>query len=189
MSSLNEYINESLKKWVWSGFYSKAELHNNLLEILEDEDEEADDVTIELMIDSELANKHAQELSWPTHTDCDRLDAAFLALNQSGICCLGNAGYTMSDGRSDVAEIMASGEGVFREFCFYHQQDIERAIEGDGLMLAFGDADDSVNKSIAIAQDIIGALQKEGLETQWDGSADCRISLPKFLWQRRSCVE
>ena len=50
----------------------------------------------------------------------------------------------MSDGLSDISEYLAeNGRDGILGYCFYHGQDLERAIAGGGLMLAFGDLEDT----------------------------------------------
>ena len=52
----------------------------------------------------------------------------------------------MSDGISDVSEALANEESdEFIGYCFYHEQDVGRAINGHGLNLAFGDLADTEN--------------------------------------------
>lgn len=188
MSSLSQYACDTLKNWVWSGFYRKAELYSSMQEMLDEEGEQVDAAELGALIDAALAAKHEQEAGWPATTDCERLEQAFQSLRLAGICCLHNAGYTMSDGHSDAAEMMEAGDEVFRGFCFYHGQDVERAIAGDGLMLAFGARSDDTGQAVAVARDIVAALQQAGLVPEWDGVADTRIALPAFAWQRRTAL-
>ncbi|MBE9608140.1 DUF6891 domain-containing protein [Chitinilyticum piscinae] len=180
------YVHDTLGKWIWSACYGHAELHGMLDDLLDDEGI-ADADSYHGWLDSELQRKQQDEAGWPAITDCDRLDAAFAELEMAGICCLHNAGYTMSDGCSDAFERMdEAGAGRYRGFCFYHGQDVERALDAGGLMLAFGDTDDSPERSAVIAGEIVTAMQRAGLAADWNGSVDTRISLPQFCWQRRS---
>src|SRR5690606_22254313 len=70
-------------------------------------------------------------------------------------------------------------------YCFYHGQDLERAVRGEGLLIAFQKIDkvsDSVSKEVA--KKIVEVLEQHGLRTEWNGKADARILLPDFKWQR-----
>ena len=127
--------------------------------------------------------------SWPEITDCDRLDKVFASLNSKAIVSVQNAGYTQSDGFDAVKEAGRSraDRSNLIGYCFYHGQDLERAVSGGGLYLAFGP------KSSAREQEdgpIIGAtiaqlLQELSIATEWNGSFDQRIYLPGLDWKRR----
>ena len=83
MNDTEIYILESVKKWVWSGYYLPDDVHEMLDEILE---EEVDESAMRQAIDAEFARKAEEEQAWPSVTDCDRLDTVFIALDKSGIC-------------------------------------------------------------------------------------------------------
>lgn len=120
---------------------------------------------------------------WPDVTDCDRLDAVFSALSSKGIVTLQNAGYTQSDGHSDVAEAYHDHPHKDRliGYCFYHGQDLERAVVGEGLYLAFGpmDASREASEGPSIGALIAEELRRGGLEVVWDGTFDQRIFVPR----------
>ena len=118
-----------LKVWVWSGFRSESEAADMLEDHLSEEDALTDPDAIRKALAAEFKTKAAAEKSWPKETDCDRLDRAFDALMAAGICALHNAGYTQSDGHADVAqELHDQGREKFHGYCFYHGQDVERAV-------------------------------------------------------------
>jgi hypothetical protein len=176
-----------LKVWVWSGFHSEADAAGMLEDHLSEEAAFINPEAIRKALASEFKTKLAVEKSWPQETDCDRLDRVFETLNAQGICALQNAGYTQSDGFSDVSEVIAEeGRENFRGYCFYHGQDLERAIAGHGLLLAFGDLEQSEAQSIAIARSIIEALTKERFTTKWDGTTKQRIDIRNIDWKRRT---
>jgi hypothetical protein len=122
-------------------------------------------------------------------SDRDRLDRAFASLNGQGICALQCAGDTMSDGYSAVADVI-NADGVpadrYSGFCFFHSQDLDRAREGEGLMLAFGHIDSQdAQDFIAVGRKVCEVLEQHGLRTEWNGSDKSRIQLPGMRWQRR----
>src|SRR5262245_35920175 len=102
-------------------------------------------------VEAELAGKATAEKTWPHVTDCDRLDPVFTELDRGGVFALQNAGDTMSDGCSDVGERLAERDRNLKGYCFCHGQDLERAVAGSGLMLAFGnlDAEPSAKRAVA----------------------------------------
>jgi hypothetical protein len=103
MNDTDKYILDAIKTWVWSGFYDRDEINEMINDILEDD---ADEAFLRSAVEPEFEKKSVAEASWPEETDCDRLDQAFESLNSNGIIALHNAGYTMSDGFSDVSEVL-----------------------------------------------------------------------------------
>lgn len=183
MNDTETYIIDSIKTWVWSGFYTQDEVQEMIDDIIEDG---VDVDKIRSTVAPEFEKKAIAEKSWPEVTDCDRLDQFFGNLNDNGIVGLQNAGYTMSDGLSDVSEeIGFRDRSKLKGYCFYHGQDLERAVAGSGLMLAFGDLDDTPEGRQAIGRLVVEFLSKAGFESDWDGTPDNRIHVPKLDWKRR----
>jgi hypothetical protein len=183
MTDTDEYILDAIKAWVWSGFYSPTDVDEMIDDILEDD---ADEAFLRAAIQPEFEKKAEQEKHWPRETDCDRLDAAFSALETQGILALQNAGYTMGDGHQEAFEIMQDrGRGDFIGYCFYHGQDVERAVAGEGLMIAFDHVDGDVPEKVALGNTVKSTLEKAGFDVEWNGNPDKRISIPKFDWKRR----
>ena len=177
---------------VRSGFYSKEDLLETICEDIDDESE-SDPAEVEAAIDAAWSQWIAEQESWPPETDCNRLDRVFDALNQKGVIALQNAGVTQSDGYSDVYEIYKQSphpESV-AGYCFYHAQDLERAVEGIGLFLAFGPMDSKKEETDgpAVGRIIVGELAKEGLEVKWNGTFSQRIHVPRIDWKRRVSEE
>ena len=61
-------------------------------------------------------------------------------------------GYTQSDGHSDVSEAYQELENKSKilGYCFYHGQDLERAVLGEGLFLTFGTIDPNADKQVCL---------------------------------------
>ncbi|RKP47591.1 DUF6891 domain-containing protein [Trinickia fusca] len=183
MNENEQYVLQCIKNWVWSGFYTSELVHEMLEDVLDDE---CDEELLRDLIDPEFEKKAEAEATWPATTDYDRLNQVFDVLHEKGICALHNAGYTMSDGFSDVSEaIAAAPPGEYQAFCFYHGQDVERAIAGHGLMLAFGSLDTTEANSLAAARVIVDDLREAGFKVVWDGTVNTRISLPELDWKKR----
>ncbi|WP_254508408.1 DUF6891 domain-containing protein [Anatilimnocola floriformis] len=182
MSDTDDYILQKIKTYVWSGFYSPEEVDSMIDDILE---EDANEAMLRAAVEPEFAAKAAAEEDWPEETDCDRLDGAFEELNDGGIIALHNAGYTMSDGLSDVSEeLHERGRDQVRGFCFYHGQDLERAVDGGGLMLAFGAIPDEPAKNKKIGELLKYTLEEWGFTVEWSGDVGTRLSLPTLDWKR-----
>jgi len=104
-------------------------------------------------------------------------------------CHLQNAGYTQSDGFDDFREAycnLSDGADIIG-YCFYHGQDLERAVAGGGLYLAFGpvNASDEQTKGPEVGRIIVEELRRAGFDVAWDGTFDQRIFVPRFDWKQR----
>lgn len=178
---------ESVRQHVWSGFYDTDEI----VEIIDEalfKPGEIDTSWLRARIAEEFCRKREAETTWPAVTDCDRLDQAFDALSGLGIIALQNAGYTLSDGTSDVSqryfEAGAERSGIIG-YCFFHGQDVEHVIDDGTMCLAFGDIHGDDKKGIEIGQVIVKVLAEHGFEVEWSELIDVRIRLMGIKWQRR----
>lgn len=185
--ALSEEFLAFLETRVWSGFYSEEEILACALEALEEEwfDDTADDISegaLNDLIADRVKEKQEAERSWPAQTDNDRLTRAFEELTENGIIALENAGYTISDGWDDFRELADENT---RGGCFYHGQDLERALEGLPLSIAFGATSGGDDSDVAVAREVVQVLEKHGFKPVWDGNPKERISLP-LKWQRRN---
>ena len=177
------YVLQCIRYWVWSGYHDPDAVSEMLEDVLE---EDVDAAAMRTAIAAEFRRKAAAEQSWPEKTDCDQLDEVFTTLDAQGICAVQNAGYTMSDGYEDVSQALDDrGADKYHGFCFFHGQDLERAIDGHGLMLAFGAVDDTTPKSLAVGKSVNAALNTAGFTTTWDGTVETRINIPVIDWKRR----
>lgn len=180
-----------VENWIWYGFHAPHEM-----EALIDEGAAAgegfDVAQVKAFAASTIAKKRATEATWPATTDCDKLDRAFAGLHEQGICALQCTGDTQDDGYEAVIDAL-SEDGVpedrYHGYCFYYSQDIDHALDGEGLLLAYGHLGRSEVKEqehVAVGQRILEALRQEGLEVEWNGSSKRRIALPQLSWQRRT---
>jgi len=150
-------------------------------------EEGADEPLLRAAVQAEFEKKRAAETAWPAETDCDRLDEVFAELNANGIIAIQNAGYTMSDGHSEVGDkLRRRDRNNVKGYCFYHGQDLERAVNGGGLMLAFGDLKNTANGKSAIGMIVKSTIEKHGFVVQWNGESEKRIEVPDIDWKRRT---
>ena len=148
---------------------------------------DAEIVHFEALLRREWEAQRQLEASWSGSTTNDRLDAAFEALAQQGIVALQDAGYTMSDGWEDIHEARRRVDGAWGGV-FFHRQDVERAVDGRGLMLAFGAfarGDDHEPQSLRLGREVCKVLAAHDIATEWDGTLQKRIAIPPFAWQKR----
>jgi hypothetical protein len=128
-----------------------------------------------------------EQAGWPDVTDCDRLDAAFAALEADGIVarqhfsCCGNCGHAeMGD---EIAQAEDAGRAV-RGYTFYHLQNTESAVEGHGLYLSYGATEPGDAAAEAVAGEVVAALAAHGLRPRWTGSVAQCVFVP-LDWKRR----
>lgn len=184
MNENEQYIFDAIKSWVWSGFYSEAEMKEMVYDILE---ENCDEQMLLKSIGPELTKKIESEKFWPETTDYEKLHKVFYELHEYGVCALHNAGYTMSEGYSDVSEVVSDAPADhYRSYCFYHGQDVESAVVGNGLMIAFGSLSDAEEESKKAGEFVVEKLKSNGFSIEWDGSTKNRIFIPSFIWQKRA---
>lgn len=171
-----------------SGFYTREELVTMFCEERY-EPGELDPGEVEQAVARELAAIGEEQKSWPRETDCDRLTQVFEALSAKGIIALENAGYTQSDGYDDAMEIYqdAKDRKRFAGYCYYHGQDLERAVQGGGLHLSFGPVDPQKEETEGprVGKMIAEELQRKGFKIKWDGTFKERILIEKLDWKRR----
>lgn len=137
---------------------------------------------------AQLTTKLEQEMaSWPEVTDCQRLDAAFEALNRAGIrarqhfACCNTCGH--SELREDIhlaRELGATIDG----YVFYHRQDAEAVVTTGTLTLRYATLCGEPDEERALGQQILGALREQGLSPVWECDSGPVIELRDFRWQR-----
>jgi hypothetical protein len=179
---------QEIRTSVRSGFSSPEEI---VTEFCEERYEpgELDPGEVEKAVAAETAALREEQKSWPKETDCDRLAQAFEALIARGVIAIENAGYTQSDGYDDVTAIYEDSEDkhTLVGYCYYHGQDLERAVRGEGLILSFGPMDPEMEQTEGprVGRIIVEELERRGLRTRWDGTFKERIHVPQLDWKRR----
>jgi hypothetical protein len=179
MNETEQYVFDTIKTWAWSGFYDLDDVYEMMEDILE---ENCDEDKLKKLASEEFSEKKESEKSWPMTTDCNRLDSLFDELNELNIIALQNTGYTMSDGFDDVGEVLDGlDRNKIKGYCFYHRQDLERAV-----MLAFGDLNAIDEQKIIVGKFITKTIEKHRFKYEWDGTASTRINIFPLKWQRRN---
>jgi hypothetical protein len=137
-------------------------------------------------IERAFAEREREMESWPERTDHDRLRAAFAALDEQGIVALESPGLTQDDSISIAADLAivrdelgtAGGHG----YCFFTWNDMARAIDGEGLSLAYGTFEEDGQE---VGAAVLKACRDAGLKAEWGGSPASFVEMPQFRWQRR----
>ena len=181
-------IHGYIRRDIATGFESPDEIVDSVVELLSDE---ADSAVLRpyarRMAGEVLAEQLAEQATWPEVTDCDRLDAAFAGLEEGGIVCRQHFSCCGTCGVGEIwDEIEAAREGGanVRGYVFYHAQDTERAVDGDGLYLNYGAVTEGETAALEVAREVISALERHGLRTEWNGEWSRRIGVV-LDWKRR----
>lgn len=160
-----------------------------VLERLHDDGCTASPEVIGRLVDNLEAQRALDEADWPEQTMNDRITAAFDALRARGILALENAGWSNSDGWSAIAEVRAQRPGWGHGAAFFHEQDVARGIDGQGLLVTFGplqpDSADDDDLAVQIGRGVVEELEAHGVPTTWSGDTKMRIEILPFEWARR----
>src|SRR6187402_2830428 len=185
------FIYESIISQVRMGFLSMEEIEENIIEEIEDngfEDNISEKWALK-QIKKEWENHIEQSKHWKKPTDTEKLIKAFDDLRKTNIIALHNAGYTTSEGEEEVAEVELAlrKKGIVSDgYCFYHEQDLARALEKENSLLAIAfqkveNSDDEI--TVGIGEKIVAILKKNNFEVEWDRTANQKILIPNFKWQ------
>lgn len=151
---------------------------------------QVDEQAVRPLAEAACAAALADVPAWPAVTDCDRLDAAFAALDRAGIrarqhftCCNSCGHYEMTE---DIHRDRRFREAQIDGYVFYHRQDAEIAVIDGVLNLRHATIGDDDARALAVARHVETALRDVGLAPVWDGNLDRTIQLHGFRWQRRA---
>lgn len=184
-------IEEQLHFCIHSGFYSKNEIYNQAHQMFEDFCVENKiilpyDMFFTQMIEPLISDATKIKISSDNYV---RLRNVFDILNREGIIAIHFAGYNLDDGFEEVDvvfQFMKSNKIPRRGYCFYHQQDIERAMDESiqSLFLAFHSMNDDEEIALEVGERINELLFENGFEVEWDHSVNSRIKIKNFLWDK-----
>jgi hypothetical protein len=187
-AELREDIAHMIATYVRAAFLRRDEIWLAIDEICE---EAGDPDAMRAFASAELerlwATQRRTEAGWGERTDCDRLDQAFAELESTGIVCRQDFTCCGTCGVAEMALVcgeLERGGKDLRGYAFYHAQDTEHAVAGDGLYLNYGDLDGDELASLAIGREIVAVLQSHGLAPSWDERWASRIHVP-LSWRRR----
>lgn len=186
VENVTAYVHDA----IWAGFEPLDSLREIAFERAEEDGFEGDaEAFVDALIAEQLAAKHAAERDWPAVTDCDRLDAAFAALEAGGVVARQNFTCCQTCGHAGIQDEMADAARTHdvHGYVFFHEQDTESAVAGSDLYLAYGAKDGAGHDLLQVGHEVCNALRDAGLSPLWDGDADSRIRVP-LRWQRRAAL-
>jgi hypothetical protein len=191
ISACREWLESIVAVDCRAGVYDEANILEALQEIIETELGEPTPALLEdltAQVRAGLAARAREEATWRGRTANDRLDSAFADLDARGIVTAQALGSTLQEGASLIDDRCADRDDAARGSVFYHRQDLEDALEGEGLSLAFiayGPETDAA----AIGREIVHVLTHHGLSVTWSGSPKQRIQIDPFVWQKRRATQ
>jgi hypothetical protein len=170
------------------GFENEEELFESIREMFYNESE-FDESWLREKISEQYSKHQIESQHWGHPTDFERLAKTFDELITEKIVCLHNAGFTRSDGEGDCMETIERLEELGIKaigFCYYHSQDLGRAVdpESRNLYLGFNSVVENDNEAILIANRIIQKLKKNGFDVDWSGTVDQRIEIKDMDWKK-----
>jgi len=183
---LQQEVQDEIQGCIDKGFFNKEETLMRVADMFYDE--KLDEDWLKEAIDTTYATRLEEQKEWPAVTDVDKLKQAFEQLEQQDVIALHMAGNSMSDGATDATEryYQMKEEGrQMKGYCFYHEQDIEGAMEELGLYLAFSDIESDPAQTVVIGETVAAIMQQHGFTVVWDGTSKKRILLSPFAWQNR----
>ena len=131
----------------------------------------------------------AKQATWPKVTDCNRLTKAFKKLDKEGILCRENFSCCTRCGHAQINEEIEERIEEDKDFepfgyAFYHEQDVESAVESNEICIAFGSWDGDDAADCAVGRKIVQVISAQGLQVDWDETAEQRIMV-SLDWKRR----
>lgn len=170
------------------GFENEAALFDSIRDMFYDEPD-FDEVWLRQVISQKYQQRQQESLTWKRPTDFDKLAQSFDQLIMQGIVCLHNAGYTKQDGEGDCMDtieklnelgIKATG------YCYYHSQDLGRAVDEEirNLYLGFDSPAQNDQEALLVAGKIVSALRENNFDVHWSGTVDQRIEIRNINWQK-----
>lgn len=183
----NEVIEELIIE-MRSGFYSADFLFERIKDVYVEEPD-FDEAWLREEVNARFQQFLAECKTWSHPTDFERLAFAFDELIQEKIICLHNAGHTKSDGEEDSCQAYERLKELGIQsigYCYYHSQDVARAIDPDirSLYLGFGSFNDESSEILKVGFAIANKFLTHGFEVVWSESIDERIELKNIDWKK-----
>ena len=169
-------------KTLTNGGYLTAE---EIAETIESDDDPKENPHVEDLLPRIRARMEARhdELRRRGTSAYARLRRAFDELEGRKVIVRENYWCCNTCGFDGIAHEMAEEENQdTRGFVFFHQQDTDRVVESNVLLLRFGGFDEAregwtTSDTTKMGHEIVDVLQKNELEVSWNGAADEAISV------------
>lgn len=181
-------LKKAIAAHVAEGFSSRADILGRFTEDLDEETYgEHEESAVEWYVEEAILAHHAKQATWTKPTDCDKLDAAFRALNRNGVLARQNFSCCSNCGEAEIGGEMAEAKGGGRRvvgYAFYHMQDTESAVAGHGIYIKYGATKVDATQTKLIGRKIADTLTAAGLKPEWDGDPGTCVVVP-LKWRKR----
>lgn len=177
---------------VRAGYDSREQIINSAIDLLMgDYDPEWLEEQAIKLTDACFEQHYAEQREWLHETDCDRLDEAFAELDRYGIVARQHFTCCQTCGHSEINYAIKETQQhrPVMGYVFFHWQDTESAVRSEYLYLAYGSVSGKESESKQIAEEVVAALHRAGLDADWNGSVRSRICIRNIVWQRRRITE
>jgi hypothetical protein len=180
---------EQLELDIRFGFEDSQQLFDSIKDMFYEE-EDFDEDWLQQVVSQKFKQHQSNSLNWKHPTDFEKLANVFDELiGEQKIVCLHNAGYTKSDGEGDCLQTIErlNELGIKAEgFCYYHSQDLGRAVDPEirNLYLRFDSPTRDDSGALIVANKVVAKLKKYGFEVAWTGTVDQSIDIQSFNWQK-----
>ncbi|ONI78475.1 hypothetical protein BWI15_00965 [Kribbella sp. ALI-6-A] len=182
-------LREQIELWVRPGFLDRDEVLQYARDFRDDDGMAVGDRELERLVDDVWRARLAEQRSWPARTDADKVEAAFDALDASGVVARMNFTCCQTCGVAEIDDERPD-DRPSTGYVFFHQQDAERLADDPAyLYLAYGTFDPEqgrvAEQDEAVGRRVQEALAGQGLPVEWGGSSAQRICVGPLVWQRR----
>jgi hypothetical protein len=179
---------ELLEEGILFGFENQDELFESIRDVFYDE-KDFDEEWLRQAINDRYNRYQREGAQWEKPTGFDRLAIAFDQLTEQRIVALHKAGHTKSDGVEDCMEVineLSKNDVSIKGYCYYHSQDLARAVDPGikNLFIGFDSVDHNDAAAIAVANTIIDILQRNGIKVAWPGTVEQRIEILNIDWKK-----
>lgn len=185
---LEQELASFIQREVAAGFEDRGSIAETVFDVFREEMDSSElERLVPRFLDDAIAAHRLAQSSWPLVTDCDRLDAAFLALEEIGVISRQNYSCCQTCGTAEIWDELNKAADEGRNvvgYTFYHVQDTESAVEDSRLHLSYGALEEGDAASVDIGHRIAAVLRKSGLTTDWNGHLSQRIAV-SLDWKRR----
>ncbi len=185
-TALRAEILAEIRSAILYGFEDQEEILESTLDMFYGDD--IDEEWLQEEIGKAYEKQLLEEQHWPSITDFDKLVTAFDALGKDNLIALHKAGVTRQDAMSDAWEVyeMAKEQGMNPSgYCYYHAQDVGRAIESELLLIGFADYEEDERRKGEVGKLLVKRLREQNFQVVWSEDTEVRVEIRNFFWQKR----